>query len=183
MIMTKRDENETGKVGLLNYIVLILVTVFLFQLQGVKDASADPFSRGNVNLSVTAGGAHAFGDDYLIIGLGAGYYLRDGLELGLDFDAWVGGELDIYSISPQVNYVFRNQTKIKPYGGAFYRHTFIDKLDDVDSLGLRGGINLMMGKNAYLGIGAVYENYLDCEKSVYRSCDDLYPEVVLSVSF
>ena len=34
-----------------------------------------------------------------------------------------------------------------------------------------------------IGIGAVYESYLDCTNSVYRKCDSTYAEVSLTFAF
>jgi hypothetical protein len=34
-----------------------------------------------------------------------------------------------------------------------------------------------------IGVGGVYENYLDCNDSVYGTCSDWYPEIFFSSSF
>jgi hypothetical protein len=71
----------------------------------------------------------------------------------------------------------------KPYVGTFFRRTNIDGLADLDSIGARGGVYFGVGRTAYLGVGGVYESYLDCSKSVYRSCDSTYGEVSLTFAF
>jgi len=95
---------------------------------------------------------------------------------------WTGGDPDMYKITPSVQYVF-HQVALKPYVGAFYRRTSIDGLPDLDSVGARAGVYFQAGRSAYIGIGAVYESYLDCSKAVYRSCDSAYPEVSFTFAF
>ena len=48
------------------------------------------------------------------------------------------------------------------------------------STGARAGVYIASGKNLFIGIGAVYESYLDCEEGIYRTCDDSYPEISLT---
>lgn len=67
--------------------------------------------------------------------------------------------------------------------GAFYRRTNIDGLADLDSVGARAGAYVRAGGNAYIGIGAVHESYLDCESNVYRKCDSTYAEISLTFAF
>jgi hypothetical protein len=50
-------------------------------------------------------------------------------------------------------------------------------------VGARAGVYLKAGRNAYIGIGAVYESYIDCNSSVYRSCNDTYPELSFTIAF
>jgi hypothetical protein len=67
--------------------------------------------------------------------------------------------------------------------GAFYRRTDINGLPDLDSVGGRAGVYLQAGPHAYIGLGGVYESYLDCEKSTYRECDSAYAEVTVTIAF
>jgi hypothetical protein len=60
---------------------------------------------------------------------------------------------------------------------------FIENFSDLDSVGVRGGAYIPIGPNMHLGLGGVYESYLDCDESTYGSCDDLYPEISFTVSF
>ena len=53
--------------------------------------SAGPFSRGGVRLSLLVGWGSTVADDYLILGGGLGYFILDGLEVGLDYEAWFLG--------------------------------------------------------------------------------------------
>jgi hypothetical protein len=88
----------------------------------------------------------------------------------------------MYKITPSVQYVF-HQVPLKPYVGAFYRRTSIDGLPDLDSAGARAGIYFQAGRNAYFGVGAVYESYLDCSTTVYRSCESTYGEATFTFAF
>jgi hypothetical protein len=45
------------------------------------------------------------------------------------------------------------------------------------------GVYLNIGRNAYLGIGAVYESCIDCNKSDYRSCGETYSETSFTMAF
>ena len=52
----------------------------------------DPFDRASVRTSVVLGWGEAYLNDYFILGLGAGYFVADGLELGLDVEGWLGSD-------------------------------------------------------------------------------------------
>ena len=144
---------------------------------------AGVFGKGRTHLVVTAGTGYAFDESYFILGVGATYYLVDGLGLGLFFESWSGSDPGMTKITPSVQYVFHRVQVVKPYVGAFYRRTDIDGLPDLDSVGARAGAYLQAGRNAFIGLGAVYESYLDCEKSVYRSCDSTYGELSFTLAF
>jgi len=147
------------------------------------DAGADSFQAGSPRVSFVAGSGRAFDDNYVVLGLGAGYFILNGLEIGLDGEAWLGGDPDIYKLSPQIKYVLPLQSPLRPYAGAFYRRTFIDGYDDQDSAGGRAGVYYSSSGNMYMGVGVVYESYLDCNDRLDTSCDYLYPEITLAFSF
>ncbi len=139
------------------------------------------FSKGATSIGIVAGSGSAFREDYIILGVGVGYYIVDGLEIGFDVQRWFSGDPSITKISPQIRYVFTQPKKIKPYVGAFYRRTFIEDLDDLDSFGYRAGAYFSSNNGVYIGGGVVYEEYQDC--SVFLDCSDTYPEILISVSF
>jgi hypothetical protein len=141
------------------------------------------FSKGRTHFVVTAGNGHAFDESYLVLGLGVSYYVIDGLNVGLSLESWSGSDPGMYKVTPSVQYVFHQMQRVNPYVGGFYRRAYIDGLPDINSVGARAGVYLNAGRNAYIGIGAVYESYVDCNKSVYRSCDDVYPEVSFTIAF
>ena len=174
------------KVIALQHIRAIIVSAFLLIatiLASVNDIQADPFKEGSIRVSIVVGSGQTFGDDYTIIGLGAGYYVIDGLELGLDGEAWLSGDPDIYKLSPQTKYVLPTQSRLRPYIGAFYSHVFIDHYDDLDTIGGRGGVYFIQDKQWSFGVGAVYESYLNCDDTIYSSCDNIYPEITFLFSF
>ena len=149
----------------------------------VTNAHADPFSKGGVRTSIIGGWGHTLNEDYFILGAGVGYYVMDGVEIGLEVETWLDGDPDIYKISPEVRYVLRSVPSLNPYAGAFYRHTIIESLDDLDSTGFRAGVFHKTGSDSYLGLGLVHEIFLDCDKAAYASCAETYPEIVLWLGF
>jgi hypothetical protein len=141
------------------------------------------FSQGRTQLSVFGGSGSAFDDTYFVLGVGVAYYLVNGLNIGISGEAWTGGTPKIYKITPSVQYVFYRVPRVAPYIGAFYTHTDIQNRPNLDSAGGRAGIYINVGGNANIGIGGVYESYMDCNKSQYNSCSDTYPELSFIVAF
>ena len=105
------------------------------------------------------------------------------LNVGLSYESWTGADPKITKITPSVQYVFYQVQAVKPYVGAFYRRTSIDGLPDLDSIGGRAGAYFQLGRNAYLGLGGVYESYLDCNSGTYRKCSSTYGEASLTFAF
>ena len=144
------------------------------------------FSKDSTTVSVVVGSGTAFDDDYLILGVGVGYYLTRGLEIGIDVERWFSGEPTISKVSPQIRYVFTQPQRIKPYVGAFYRRTFYDDLDgididDQDSFGYRAGAYFSTSNNVYIGGGVIYEEFTDCSR--VTDCSTTSPELLFSFSF
>jgi len=142
------------------------------------------FSKGNKRVNGTIGWGSSFGSDYLLLGIGAGYYLANGLDVGLDFEGWLIGDPTVYKLSPRADYVLWKMKRIKPYAGAFYRWNFIGGgIDDKNSMGGRAGAFYQSrGGRSMAGAGVVYERYLDLDERV-GSSDVVYPEIFVSVSF
>ena len=155
---------------------------FLFLCMNTSPVLAGPFSQGSQSVSIVAGAGSAYRDDYIILGAGYGYYLFNGLELGIDAQFWLSGDPSITKVSPQIKYVFTRPKTVKPYVGAFYRRTYTDGLEDLNSIGYRAGLYFMGQGNFYFGAGAVYENYQDCNETIFTSCSDTYPEILFSFS-
>lgn len=162
---------------------IFLCVLFAAMAAFTLAAWADPFDQGSRRFSIAAGSTQNSDSNYTIIGLGAGYYLLYGLEFGLDAEAWLGGEPDVYKLSPQLKYVLPLSSQIRPYGGVFYRHIFIDGADDRNSGGVRGGVYFASAQNWFIGAGAVYEAYFDCQETSDSSCDEVYLETTFSLSF
>ena len=144
---------------------------------------AGVFRRGNTHAVVSGGTGYAFKETYFVLGLGASYYVVDGLNVGLAFEWWSGSSPAIYKLTPSVQYVFHQIPTLKPYVGVFYRRTYVDGLADINSAGGRAGAYLQAGRNTYIGGGVVYERYVNCNESVYRSCSDTYPELSVTFAF
>jgi hypothetical protein len=159
------------------------IAAFALPLQATADAVGGNFSQGRANFAITGGTGYAFGDSYFVLGLGVNYYLFDGFAVGLSVESWSGSNPGLQKVTPSVQYVFPQIAHINPYVGAFYRRTFIDGLPDLDSVGGRAGVYIPAGRTAYVGIGAVYESYTDCNNTVYHSCSETYPEVSFTISF
>ena len=132
-------------------------------------ASAGPFSAHRVRVSVTVGTGWSRTATYGIFGGGVGYYIIDGLEVGIDYDAWIGAEPFMQRLSPGLRYVFHFVPTIKPYVGTFYRYTFVSGFEDIDHLGARAGIYFAPPEaRIYVGGGAVYERVLECADPIAR---------------
>jgi hypothetical protein len=148
--------------------------------QSVSVGSA--FSKGRVQFFVGGGPGQAFDESYFVLSAGASYYLIDGLALGLALETWTGGDPSLWKITPSVTYVF-HQAAVKPYVGGFYRRTSIENREDLDSVGGRAGVYFQAGRNTYIGVGAVYESYLDCNEAIFRSCNSTYGEFTFTFAF
>ena len=144
---------------------------------------AGVFGQGRTHFVVSGGTGYAFNQTYFVLGLGATYYVINGLNVGLFAESWTGADPHLTKVTPSVQYVFYQVPKVKPYVGAFYRRTYVSGDSDFNSVGGRAGAYFAAGRNAYIGLGAVYESYLDCNKSVVKSCSDTYPEISFTVAF
>ena len=144
---------------------------------------AGVFSKGRTHFSIYGGTGYAFDDQYFVLGVSGSYYFANGFNVGLAVENWSGGEPGISKLSPSLQYVFYQPSVVKPYVGVFYRRTYIDNLADLESAGARAGVYIASGNNVYIGVGGVYESYLDCEETIYRSCDDSYPEISFTFAF
>ena len=164
-------------------VAALLAAVCLLPAAHAQVSLADAFSKGRVHGIVTAGSGAAFNETYLVLGAGVSYFVLDGLSLGVNLEAWRNADPTLTKLTTSIQYVFYQVPAIKPYVGAFYRRTYISGLDDLNSYGARAGAYVKIGRNAYLGLGGVYETYSDCKESVYRSCSDTYPEVSFTFVF
>ena len=161
----------------------VLASLLLCAALPADAAGRDPFADGSMRLSVLVGNGYAFDESYLVVGVGFGYFIARGLELGLDGESWSGSTPGITKVSPALRYVVPTNSVVRPYVGAFYRRTMIDNYDDLDSGGGRAGIYFMSGQGSYFGLGAVYEKYFSCDEAIYRSCSDTYPEIIFAIAF
>jgi hypothetical protein len=165
-------------------LILLVSAGHVFQVNAASVGTAGvstAFSKGATSIGIVAGSGTAFNDNYIILGVGVGYYVLNGLELGIDVQHWFSGDPSITKVSPQIKYVFTQAEVIKPYVGAFYRRTYIQDFNDEDSYGYRAGAYFSGSNGVYVGGGIVYEEYVNCPS--YLDCSNTYPEVLISVSF
>lgn len=163
------------------FVVLLSANAIVVNAASVGTGGvATAFSKNSTSVSLVVGSGSSFNDNYTILGVGVGYYLLNGLEIGIDAQHWFSGDPSITKVSPQIRYVFTQPKVIKPYVGAFYRRTFIENLDDADSFGYRAGAYFTNNKGVYIGGGMVYEEYKDCR---FVDCSTTYPEILMSFSF
>jgi len=154
------------------------VSFLLFSLSLIPiQLNAGSFDKETLTGTLAIGSGQLYTEDYLVVGLGAGYFITDGFQVGLDVNFWTGGEPSIYEVTPKLTYVFDNRSSVKPYLGMFYNRTFIDGLDDTNSLGYRAGFYSPVGEKAYVGIGAVYTELQDCTETSFVSCSSTYTEL------
>lgn len=166
----------------LHYGIGMLIALFL-----AADAHAGsayhPFSAGSARLSISLGNGTAFDRNYTVFGIGGGYFITDGVELGLDAESWSGGSPGIQQISPQIRLVMNSSGPVKPYFGAFYRRTYISGYRDFDTAGGRLGAYVLTGSNVFLGAGLAQDVHLECDRTVFRSCSETYPEIFIAIMF
>jgi hypothetical protein len=143
---------------------------------------AGMFSQGNASFMIEAGGGTAYNNSYTILGVGAHYFVVDGLALGLSYEHWSGANPGITQVTPSVLYVFYQGASIKPYIGAFYRHTSVSGRTSFNSAGMRAGGYVNAGRHTALGAGLVAENYMNCQPA-FGTCSQVYPELSLIFTF
>jgi len=164
----------------------IRVLFLLGGILAITSASAEDgeaFFKGQKQFTVMGGTGYAFDESYFVIGAGFGYYLVNGLNVGLQLESWTGADPSILKITASSQYVFYQTSRVKPYIGAFYRYTDVENRPSLDSIGGRAGLYMEVGRNGYAGFGGVYESYLDCNPRIYGSCDEVYPEISFLISF
>ena len=136
-----------------------------------------------MRLTLVLGTASTTNDNYFIIGGGVGYYILNGLEVGLDYEAWLFAKPVMQRLSPEARYVFHMVPVVKPFAGVFYRRNFVTDYDDYNQIGTRLGAYFIPKSNRmFVGAAAVYEKTLDCTSNGYIDCDEWYPEITVGVS-
>ncbi len=141
-----------------------------------------PFKQGKIRVGFYGGAGSTYSQTYLLLGAGAGYYLLNGLEAGVDVEGWLLQDPTFWKVTPQVRYVLWQISPIRPYVGAFWRKTFVsgNLWPDYESYGARGGIAYRKG-GSYLAVGVVYEKFND---TVFEGDDYVvYPEIAFWLSF
>jgi hypothetical protein len=170
---------KINRIFLLFFFVLLAHSVLHAQVSAGKGL----FSQGRSRATIYGTTASSFNQTYFVLGLGYGYYIFDGLQLGVDAETWLGADPSVSKVTPQILYVVRGFDKFFPYLGVFGRRTFIEDLKDLDSYGGRAGAYFMLSPRVYAGVGYVFEQYTSCDDRIYSSCSTSYPELNISVGF
>ncbi len=162
-------------------ITVLVMLLAAFAAQGATvSANKSIFSQGQWRGGITGGYVSTSGDDYLLLGVGAGYNFIDGLTGGLDYEVWLLGSPTVHKLAPWIGYTFYQVEKIHPYVAGFYRQNWISGFDSYQDIGARFGVYMPRGR-AYLGLGVVYEYRLDDAGFYERS--NWYPEIRFAVGF
>lgn len=152
------------------------------ELVAEEPARTTPFDRGRMGLSVGGGSTTSFGARYFGIGAGFGYFVLDGVELGIAALHQFGDGPSISKLSPSVRYLAQplvGHSPVIPYVGGFYNHWFIgDGYDDVDTVGVRGGLVYVSG-SLVLGVGVVFERIVSV---CATDCAEVYPDFTISLA-
>lgn len=143
---------------------------------------SSPFDRGKFGLGVYGGTQTTLGHRYFAIGASVGYFVLDGVEIGLGALEQFGSGPNIAKLTPSLRYVVQPLVgvwPVIPYVGAFYNHWFVASgIADVDTVGGRAGLLFVSGK-LILGLGAAYEREIS---ECVMDCSSIYPDVTISFS-
>lgn len=173
---------QMKRLGQMKRLALVSLLAMLPLVPAQAAGVAGMFGQGNASFMLELGSGTAYNNSYTIFGVGAHYFVVDGLALGLSYEHWSGSSPGISQVSPSVTYVFYNAPTIKPYLGAFYRRTSVSGQAGFNSAGVRGGAYLHAGRNSAIGLGLVAENYMSCQPA-FGSCSQVYPEVSVIFTF
>ncbi len=140
-----------------------------------------PFDRGKLGVGLHGGAQTTLGHRHVAIGGSVGYYVLNGVEVGLGAMHQFGEGPGISQLTPSLRYVAQplvGRWPVIPYVGVFGNHWFIgDGIPDVDTVGTRGGW-LMVSGQLILGLGVVYERIVsDCA----TDCSAIYPDLTISL--
>jgi len=147
-----------------------------------EESESTPWDQGSIGLSIVLASQDAFGDSYIVVGAGVGYYFLPGLEVGLQGVQWFGGDPSVTVVSPELRYVaVPLGWPLLPYVGGFYTHYFIgDPFADADSVGTRLGLMYHQGGGLIVGVGAAFERFVsECSDD----CSTIYPEISVGFTF
>jgi hypothetical protein len=157
--------------------------VALLSLTVALDARAEsPFAQGRLQLGLGLGSTFAYDSRYIVAAARFGVFAIDGLLIGAEANAWIGGSPFVASVSPEVRYVLHFLDPLNPYLGVFYRHWFVGGGHlDQDNLGGRLGAIWILSDLLYLTIGGAYERRVSASPCTddAATCATLYPDYAL----
>lgn len=141
-----------------------------------------PFDQGKFGLGFGFGRQSTLGGHYNVVSGGLGYFVLDGVELGLGASIQFGDGPSITRATPSVRYVAQplvGKFPLIPYIGVFASRYFIGEgIEDVNSIGARAGAIYVSG-SLLLGLGLAVEHIVStCDKD----CTSYYPDLTFSLS-
>jgi hypothetical protein len=147
-----------------------------------RDERGTPFDQGRVGVMLHVGEQSAFGFNHIGLGVGAGYFVLDGLELSAFALHEFGDGPSINEVSPSLRYVAQplvGRWPVIPYAAVFYNHWFLgDGFSDLDTVGTRAGLLHMSGR-LIVGLGVAFEHTV----STCTECNFVYPDVTFGFAF
>ena len=143
--------------------------------------NADVFVKNSSNVGVSVGAASSYGQNYLLVGVSASYFFMNNLSLDVYYRGWFNATPTQHELSVGSNYYIPASKKIRPYFGVFTRQTVVTGYSSYNSVGARGGIAVINGKNTYASFGYAFEKYTNCPGKL--ECSNSYPELVFGISF
>jgi hypothetical protein len=156
--------------------IILIVTLLLSNI-----LAESLFSSGNKQWGLTVGSSNNFNQTYTVAGVNVNYFIVDNLSLGTDYKGFFGASPQIHQITVPVTYhVPLESTTYRPYLGAFFNRTFLEKpFDDYNIYGGRAGFSIQTSINSFMSLGWVQE--------FGNSGDDIenqgYPEISAGFSF
>jgi hypothetical protein len=175
--------SKKDSMNLKSIIVALVIILTACTASAGTASGAYPFSEGSARVSLLIGGATAFNQDYSVFGIGGGYFVADHVEAGLEIDSWTGKSPGIQQVTPSLRYVFNRVGELRPYIGTFYELTHVESRRNYDSVGARAGALMQAGRSAWFGAGLVLDQHLNCDRTVFSSCSEVYPELSLMIMF
>lgn len=155
----------------------LLITVLIIS----NILAQNPFSKGNKSINLTLGSSTNFNKNYTVVGVNVNYFILDDISVGTDYKGYFGASPSIHQVTVPVTYhIPLENTTYKPYLGAFYNHTFLEKpFKNYDIYGGRIGFSIQTSINSFMSLGWVQEfgNSGDNIKN------EGYPEISAGFSF
>lgn len=157
---------------------LLLAVFVCLSTTAAAEEKPTPFDQGKVSISGGIQLQTDVNDNFIVISVGAGYFIVKGLALELSTSAWLAHDPFVATITPGARYIFWQVPFLHPYIGSFFRYWYVDGFDDQQSVGGRLGV-VSVQRPISINAGLVVERIV----SACDDCTDVYPEFSLSFSF
>jgi hypothetical protein len=143
-----------------------------------------PFDQGKFSLGGGASSQSAFDNNYIVVGLGGGYFVLPGVELGLAAEHYFGPSPTISIVTPSLRYIAQPlvwKFPLIPYVGVFYSHYFISDaaIGDENGVGGRAGVIYISGR-LLIGLGVGVERIVS---TCTQDCTIVYPDISFGIGF